>query len=218
MRHVAIIGFAVLFTSLFAIAADPPANFSGTWNLDSKNSDPIPHPVMGLAGGLDMSGGDIASDSSGRGGTLSSRDMGGGRGGGMPGGMRSGMPGAGGVIAVKDEPPMIIRQSETELEIARTLKVNGKDVPVVDKYKTDGSEAVSMMPIPNSSDQIKISTKATLKKNKFEVRTTNFYPQGKTEIKREYTLSKDGQTLTLNTTNVSSRGQLVQKQVFHRSE
>lgn len=214
MKHWAIYCFSALFLSLCAVAAEPQMSFSGTWILDSKNSEPFPHPVMGLSSGFDMSGGDISADTSGRGGgTLSSRDMvGGSRGGGVPGRM----PAGSGPQQAMDEPPMIIRQSETDLEISRTAKMNGTDVPVVDKYKTDGSEAVSMMPMPNSTDQIKISTKATLKKNKFTVRTINFYPQGKSEIKREYTLSKDGKTLTLNTTSVSSRGQVVQRQIYQR--
>jgi hypothetical protein len=218
MKRLAIICFGVLCLGVLAGAADSPADFSGTWILDTKNSDPFPHPVMGLAGGLDMSGGDISSDSSGgrSGGTLSGRDMGGGRGGGMTGRMPGGRAGGRGAAAPTEEPPMVIHQSETELEISRTAKVNGQDVPVVDKYKTDGSEAISSVPIPNSADQIKISTKAKLKKNKLVIQTTNYYPQGKSEIKREYTLSKDGKTLTLNTTNVGARGQLVQKQIFRK--
>jgi hypothetical protein len=41
-------------------------------------------------------------------------------------------------------------------------------------------------------------------------------PQGKNEVKREYSLSKDGKTLTLNTTNTGPKGQLVQKQVYQK--
>jgi hypothetical protein len=216
MKRLSLFCLGIFCLGLFAGTADSPANFSGTWILDTKNSDPFPHPVMGLSGGLDMSGGDISANSSGgrMGGTPpSSRDMGGGRGGGMTGRMPGGRSGRG-PVATTEEPPMLIRQSETELEISRTAKVNGQDVPVVDKYKTDGSEVISSVPIPNSPDRVKISTKAKLKKNKLVIQTTNYYPQGKSTIKREYTLSKDGKTLTLNTTNVGARGQLVQKQIF----
>ena len=44
----AIICFSVLCLTFCASAADDPVNFSGTWVLDGKESDPFPRPVMSL--------------------------------------------------------------------------------------------------------------------------------------------------------------------------
>ena len=44
----AVICFSVLCLTFYASAADEPVNFSGTWVLDSKESDPFPRPVMSL--------------------------------------------------------------------------------------------------------------------------------------------------------------------------
>ena len=212
MRRFAMFGLLALFPILGASAADQPASFSGTWILDDKKSEPFPHPVMGLAGtGLDLSGGGSMA-AAGMGGTPSSRDMGGG----MPGGGGMGMPGGMAGPASVENPPLVIQQSESELEISRIVKANGKETPLVDKYKFDGSENVYMVQVPNSPNPVKVSTKATLKKNKFVVIMTSFNPQGKSEQRREYSLSKDGKTLTLNTTNTSMKGQLVQKQVYQK--
>ena len=44
----AVICFSVLCLTFYAFAADDAVNFSGTWVLDSKESDPFPRPVMSL--------------------------------------------------------------------------------------------------------------------------------------------------------------------------
>ena len=50
----AVICFSVLCLTFNAAAADDPVSFSGTWVLDSKESDPAPRPVMSL--GADVAG------------------------------------------------------------------------------------------------------------------------------------------------------------------
>jgi hypothetical protein len=212
MKSLAMVGLLAIFPILGASAADQPVSFSGAWMLDDKKSDPFHHPVIVAGSGLDMSGGDIGGDRSSMGGTPSSRDMGGG----MPGGRGMQMPGGMGAQAPVKNPPLVIQQSETELEISRITTANGKEIPVIDKYKIDGSENVSMVQVPSSPNPVKVVTRATLKKNKFVVIMTSSNPQGKNEIKLEYSLSKDGKTLTLDTTNTSPKRQLVQKQVYQK--
>ena len=213
MRNLAMVGLIAIFPILGASAADQPVSFSGTWMLNDKKSDPFPHPVVFAGSSLDMSGGDIGADRSSRGGTPSGMDMGGG----MPtGGRGMQMPGGMGAQAPVKTPPLVIQQSETEMEISRITNANGKEIPIIDKYKTDGSENVSMVPVPNSPNPVKVVTRATLNKNKFVVIMASSTSQGKNEVKREYSLSKDGKTLTLNTTNTGPKGQLVQKQVYQK--
>jgi hypothetical protein len=214
MRNLAMVGLLAIFPILGASAADQAVSFSGTWMLNEKKSDPFPHQVIFAGSGLDMSGGDISGDRSSMGGagTLSSRDMGGG----MPGGRGMQMPGGMGAQAPVKISPLVIQQSETEMEISRITNANGKEIPIIDKYKTDGSENVSMVQVPNSPDPVKVVTRATLNKNKFVVIMASSTSQGKNEVKREYSLSKDGKTLTLNTTNTGPKGQLVQKQVYQK--
>jgi len=218
-RAAAVVGFALLCLYGTAWAAEQQISFSGTWILDSKNSDPFPHPVAGLSGyGVDMSGGDIAGGG-GMGGGMRGGPQGD-MGAGVPGGgMGRGMPGFGGrgPQTPTENFPLVIQQTDTEIQFSRIVKVNGADTTVLDKYKFDGSENVSMMRIPNLPDPVKTSTKATLKKNRFVIHMTTFYPQGKGETTRELTLSKDGKTLTQTTQNNNARGQqFVQKQVYHK--
>jgi hypothetical protein len=218
MGRLAVVGFAAIFPILCISAADQPISFSGTWILDSKESEPFLHPVAGLAGaGVELSRGDITGDSA-NAGTPRNRDMGGGAPGGMPGGGGMGSIGGRGAQAPVVTPPLVIRQSEAGMEISRITKVNDKEVSVFDKYKVDGSEDVSTVQVPNTPNPVKVTTKATLKKDKFVIKMINHHPKGKIELKREYSLSKDGKTLILNTTNTSMKGQLVQKQVYHKQD
>jgi hypothetical protein len=214
LGRLTLVVFAAIFPILCASAADQPVSFSGTWNLDSKESEPFLHPVVGLTGGLELSRGNITGDSADAG-TLKSRDMGGG---GMQSGGGMGMAGGRGAQAIAVTPPLVIRQSETGIEISRITKVNDKEVSVFDKYKVDGREDVLMVQVPNTPNPVKVTTKATLKKGKFVINMINHHPNGKIEMKREYSLSKDGKTLTLNTTNTTMKGQLVQKQVYHKQD
>ena len=218
-------GLFILCMNLYAGAADEPANFSGTWIIDSKNSDPFPHPIrdLGAPGMVVMPGGMGGGMPGGMGGGMPG-GMGGrnarrhGRwyaGGGMPGGMPGG--GAGG-MKLPEPKPLVIQQNGIEIQISQTIAMNGKEIPMVEKYKLDGSEDVKMMPVPNVQEPVKIVTTATAKKNKFKLRTISYFPKNKTDLKKEYSLSKDGKTLSVNTTNTTIYGDLVQKQIYHKQE
>lgn len=132
-----VIGFTVLCLGLSAWAAEQVVSFSGTWILDTKESDAFLHPLRDLgAPGM----------------------MGGGMGGGMPGG------GMGGPQPSDQKVPLVIEQTGNDIRITRTTNVNGKETPVIENHKCDGSERVEMMPAPNMPDPVKLITTATLKK------------------------------------------------------
>ena len=75
-----------------------------------------------------------------------------------------------------------------------------------------------MVAAPFSTEKVKKKTSAKLKKNKFQVRTEtdNAPPMtGSSAVKKEFSLSKDGKTLTLEVTNVGMM-QSVQKIVYSK--
>lgn len=190
----AVICFSVLCLTFYASAADDPVNFSGTWVLDSKESDPFPRPVMSLGaepGRGGMGGG-----------------MGGPPGGGMggPGGGGFGGPGGGGrgpggqPSQPSEPPPLVIKQTESEIEIASTTKgMGGKDFPIIENFKLDGKDKEDMVPVMGSQNTVKRITQVSLKKNKLQVKQKTKNPAGDNETKKEYSLSKDGKQLTLFT-------------------
>ena len=212
-----IIGIIVLCLSSGPWAAGQDADFSGTWILDAKNSDPFPRPIMNLSAPTNVEMGGGFGGMGGMGGGMPP----GGMGGGMPGG---GMPGAGpggkGPQAPPEYGPLVIKQSSGDIQISTTMSMNGKEMPLAEAYKLDGNEVVEKVPAPNSPDGLKKTTKVTLKKNKLQVRVAVFNPQGKNETRKDYSLSKDGKTMTLHTKTTSSMGMMVfqteQKQIFTR--
>ena len=114
--------------------------------------------------------------------------------------------------------PLVIQQNGSEVQISQTMIMNDKEIPMVEKYKLDGSEDAKMMPVPNVQEPVKVVTTATTKKNKFKTRTISYFPKNKTDLKKDYSLSKDGKTLTVNTTNTTIYGDLVQKQIYHKQD
>lgn len=95
---------------------------------------------------------------------------------------------------------MIIKQTESEIEIASTTRgMGGKDFPVNEKYKLDGKDVEEMVPAMGSKNPVKRITQVSLKKNKLQVKQKTKNPIGDGETKKEYTLSKDGKQLTVFT-------------------
>lgn len=188
----AVICFSVLCLTFYASAADDSVNFSGTWILDSKESDPFPRPVMSLGAEPGRGGGGMPG---GPGGGM------GGPGGGGFGGPGSGGRGPGGQPSQPSEPPpLVIKQTESEIEIASTTKgMGGKDFPINEKFKLDGKDMEDMVPVMGSQNPVKRITQVSLKKNKLQVKQKTKNPAGDNETKKEYSLSKDGKQLTLFT-------------------
>jgi hypothetical protein len=93
-----------------------------------------------------------------------------------------------------------------------------QEMPIVESFKLDEKELVEMVPAPFSKEKVKKTTSAKLKKNKFQTRveTNNAPPmQGSSTVKKEYALSKDGKTLTLEVTT-GGMFQSVQKIVYNK--
>jgi hypothetical protein len=220
MKRVAmLVGFTFICLYLNAWAAEEPAGFSGTWILDAKKSDAFPKPIMDMGappvGDVSMGGG---GGFGGMGGGMPPGGMGGGGGG--FGGMGGGFPGGGKGPQTPPVPaPMVIQQTESDMRITSIWKgMDGKDMPIIENYKLDGKDLVEMMPVPNSENKIKKTTKAKLKKNKFqvEIETSAPPPQGQSGTKKEYEVSKDGKTLTLEITTSMGMFRTIQKQVYNR--
>jgi len=197
---------AVLMFALIGQAADVVTNFSGEWLLDEEISDPAPKTIMNHG----------APEGGGRGG---------GGGGGMMGG---GMMGGGRFPGAKTPPsappvPMVIQQSGLEIQITNT--VNG--IPMVETFLLNGkdvTESAPPQPFSQSTDTGTKKTKASWKKDSFTVQQSTKYPQSQNDVKKEYSLSKDGKTLTVKskTTSVFVMGfnpvstQTEQKQVYNK--
>jgi hypothetical protein len=191
----AVICFSVLCLTFYASAADDAVNFSGTWVLDSKESDPFPRPVMSLGAEPGRGGGGMPGGPGGGGGF---GGPGGGGGFGGPGG-GGGVPG-GKPVQPSEPPPLVIKQTESEIEIAGTTKgMGGKDFPINEKFKLDGKDMEDMVPVMGSQNTVKRITQVSLKKNKLQVKQKTKNPAGDNETKKEYSLSKDGKQLTLFT-------------------
>ena len=219
-RLISFLLFSLLCLSLNTWAAEKLVNLAGTWILDAKRSDPFPQPLRSL-GAPQMGGSSRGEDMDGgaRGGTPAGSDMGGG----MPGGgTRGGIPGGGGTPGFGRGPqptaqnvPMVIEQNESEMRISRMGRVMGKETPVFESYLLDGAEHTQMSQLSGSPDPVKVVTSAKLKKNSVQVRIKIYGPQ-KSEVKKEFSLSKDGKTLTVKYSNTTSTGVMVQDQIYHK--
>ena len=203
----AVVGLIIIGLCLNAWAVEEQVSFSGTWIQDTKKSDAFPRPIMDMG---PPPVGDVSRGGGGFGG-------GGGFPGGGMGGPGGGMPGANAPKPQQQPAPMVIQQSESEMQITSAMTgMDGKEIPITENYKLDGKELVVMVPVPNSADKLKQTTKVTLKKNKFKVRISMSTPQGKNETEKEYTLSKDGKALTLEVSTSMGMFQTIQKLVYNK--
>ena len=219
MKQLAAITCIVLFcTALGFSAADDSANFSGTWVLDSKKSDPKPIPITNL-GAPGNAGGGMGGGMGGMGGGMGGMGGGmGGMGGGM-GGMGGGFPGAKSKPpeANTPPPPLVIQQT------GNTIQISGPSAfgaPAVQNFDLDKKENVEMIQVPNSDKPSEKKTKVSLKKNKLQIQEVTSSAQSKNDIKKEYSLSDDGKDLTVKTKTTFQMGMMVtqteQKQVYHK--
>ncbi len=210
----ALVGLTIICACLNTWAIEEQASFSGTWNQDVKKSDASPRPVMDMAA---PPVGDVSMGGGMRGGFPGGGYPGGGYPGGGMGGPGGSMPSAKAPQSPQQPAPMVIQQSESEMHISSSMMgMDGKEMPMVESYKLDEKELVEMIPVPNSADKFKRTTKATLKKNKFKVRIAIYTPQGTNETNREYSLSKDGKTLTLEISTSMGMFRTIQKLVYNR--
>ena len=215
-RRMVALGLAVLCFNLYLSAADQPLGLSGTYIQDVKKSDPSPKFSGGGFGGGGYGGGGYGGGMGGPG--MGGPGMGGpgmggpGMGGPGMGGPGMGGPGTGGTRGTggaRGTTPQVttvtrltIQQTEKEIQLMTVITTNGQQgPPIIENFKLDGEENVQMLQSPNSTGQTRQVTKAKLKKDKLEIRTSTTYPPSPqygsmtTEMKREYSLSKDGKQL-----------------------
>ncbi len=217
-RLIVIICFFVLCMALIAVAAEKPANFSGTWIQDMKESDPAPRSIRNLGQTANVEGGGGFGGGMGGMGGMGG-GMGGGFGGGFPGG---GFPKSKAGQPAPEPPPLVLEQDENELRIPTVVKGIGgsPDTQAVERFKFDGKEVVEMIPVPNADKPLKRTTKVSFSKNKIQVKQTTATSQGNNEYRRTYSLSKDGKELTLNIKTQIAMGlqvmQTEQKLVYKR--
>jgi hypothetical protein len=187
-------------------AAQKRVDFSGTWVLQESKIEQSA-PARGGAGGMGRGG---------RGTRGGGGYPGGGRGAGRTGGERRG-DNRGGIAPLMDS-VLVIRQTESELHVTHTMSAgDGPARDFVQVFNLDGSESANPG-IPGggeyrsrtSWDKLKLVTLGTMQ------------PSGPDNaarldivIKEEFSLSKDGKTLTLKTSR--SRGvQVTTTEVFTR--
>jgi hypothetical protein len=218
-RLVTIVGISVLCLCLNILAADEPVSLAGTWIIDNAKSDAVARMVMGPG---NSGVGDVSMGGGGFGGGFGGGMGGGGFGGGM-GGPGGGMGGPGGAGKKPQAPPnpspLIIEQTESAMKITSMMKgMDGNDAPIIEDYKLDGKKLEEMVQAPFSTEKVKKTTKANVKKNKFRVDivTAGVPPQPQTALKKEYELSKDGKTLTLEVTNDMGMFLSIQKLVYNK--
>jgi hypothetical protein len=131
------------------------------------------------------------------------------------GGMGGGMGMGGNAPGAQPSAPIVIEQSETEIRITST--VMGKQV--VDTYKLDGKAVTQMVDqIPGfggggragfgqqqtTGAQIPKTIQAKLNKGTLDVKEVSSSQNGKSTVKKTYTLSKDGKVLTLKISTSTS--------------
>ncbi|NLV32238.1 MAG: hypothetical protein GXY47_13915 [Acidobacteria bacterium] len=213
-----LVGLCLVCCLAFGVfAADGVGDFSGTWILDGKKSDPAPKFIanLGAPGSADRGGGGFGGGMGGMGGGMGG--MGGGMGG-MGGGFPGGFPGPKSKApeAPAEPPPLVIEQTAGSIRVTNT--VNGR--PIIENFPLDGEEKVEMVPVPNSEQQGKKKTKVSLKKNKLKIQEVTETAATRNEIKKEFELSDGGKTLTLKIKTTNQMGMMVnqteQKLVYHK--
>ncbi len=207
---------AMLFCSA-APAADKRPDMSGKWVL-VKSEHSFSQAVSGSSG----EGGFPAGGGGGRmggaipgsvgfpgGGGAGRRRSGGGRSGG------GGTPDAG--VPIEEENlTLTILQSPTSLKIERSWTLSGETQSIQQTFSLDGSEN-------NNTDDTgrgALSSKTRWKGSTLVNEGSQHIALGDREIeariKQEFSLSKDGKTLTVKTIRQTERGEIVTKQSFKK--
>jgi len=128
-------------------------------------------------------------------------------------GIYGGMSGSTSLVA-KDA-PWVLTLTGTSLSIRNDYKINGRNFPHIETYVLDGKKHEET--IAGRRGDIVKTTRASLKKNKIKIEITMIDQQGNRSInEKEFKLSKDGATLTLEETQELIYQRITEKQVFDR--
>ncbi len=225
---------AGLVFAAFIPAAEKAGDLNGTWTLNPTRSDSggqtprtsrvggIPGLGGGFPGGIGFPGGGVGFPGGvvlpgggypGTGGYPGGRraggypnggggdDGGGGTGNGMPGGQMQNLA-------------LEIVQNNDEVKTTRIFTVNGEDRTIAQRFTLDGSENTN----PASNGQGEFVSTSIWKNGKLinSGSQTSDAQDYKTAVTEEYSISKDGKTLTIKTTRTASRGEISSKQVFNK--
>jgi len=188
-----------LISGSFAWAAAGAAkkvNLSGTWILDKDKSKIEQNMSSGGGGGM------------GRGG-MGRRYPGGGSQGGGRGGGREGTG------ALQLDSSLVIEHTEDALKVTHKLdSSNAEQQPFIQTFKLDGSESVNAA----SATGGEIKTRTSWDKEKLVTLGSQSMSTrsggAETVLKQEFSLSKDGKTLTVTTTLTTPRGEAKAKEIF----
>ena len=234
-RAAAAIIFLALGLGLNASAEDPAMNFSGRWIFNDEKSDPVARVTpIGRAAGLQTQvggGADVRTPTGRQAGPNAPAGKVPPAGKIPPGGNagRIADPGTGGRIGygigggtfdgttpVANDVPLIMNHTGTELEIANALRVNGMNVPNRESYTLDGKKYEEAAR-GNAGVEGTREVKASLKKNRIKIEVVNLYPEGrKFRTTREFSLSEDGMTLTVEASSQSAYLLSSQKMVYDK--
>jgi hypothetical protein len=220
---------AGLIFAAFIPAAEKTGDLNGTWTLDPIRSDlggqtrrtsrvgGIPGLGGGFPGGIGFPGG----------GGVGLPGGGYPNPGGYPGGRRAGgYPNGGGGDDGGEFPgdgtpggqirnlTLEIVQKNDGVQTTRTFTVNGEDQTIAQRFTLDGSENTN----PASNGRGEFVSTSTWKNGKLinSGSQTSDAQDYKTAVMEEYSVSKDGKTLTIKTTKTTSRGEMSSKQVFNK--
>ncbi len=209
-------------------SAEKTVNLGGTWILDTARSDSVQprqnRRFGGFPGRFPGIGGYPGSGYPGSG-YPGGGYPGGGYPGGYPGGGRTdgddGDGGEGGNGIPRGQIQNLtlqIVQTDNDVQTTREITVNGKEQTITQKYSLDGSQNSN----PASSGRGEFVSTSTLNKDRLvNLGTQTMTMRGQNygvTVREEYSLSKNGKTLTIKTTRTTQRGNTSSKQVFNRQE
>jgi hypothetical protein len=211
---------AALSLATFSAAVQKTIDLNGTWVLDPSRSDSgrmrqgnrigdFPGGGgLGLPGGVGFPGGSYPGI-----GYPGNR-----RGGGYPGGGDDGDGGEGMPRAQMQNLTLQIVQTDKEVQTTRKFAIDGEERTISQTFALDGSQSNN----PASNGRGEFVSKSTLKKDKFVNLGTQIMKRGERSfdvtVEEEYSLSRDGKTLTIKTKRITQRGNLSTKQVFNKQE
>jgi hypothetical protein len=113
---------------------------------------------------------------------------------------------------------LLIVQTENEVQATRNFTVNGKEQAIAQTFALDGSQSSN----PASNGRGEFVSRSTWKNDKLinlGTQTTTLRDQTyDITVKEEYSISKDGRTLTIKTSRTTPRGGTSSKQVFNKRE
>jgi hypothetical protein len=211
VRNLLLIILAGMSLAGMMTGAEKPGNFSGKWILDPSHSDAsqtahnsgITSVLSGIVGG--KQGG---AEPPNAGAQVDVDDQEGDVGGGVPGEL------AGEWIVDR---MLLIVQTDSELQTTRQLfTVDGNEKTIIQKFALDGSRSINLASNGNGEFESRMSWKDGKWINTGTQTIFTRYERREIAATEEYSLSKDGQRLTIKTKRITPRGVTIIKQVFNK--